>query len=241
MRSPFGIIPIELFGMELQAGSIAVFAALTTFSNKDRYAFPAVEKLGTMVGMSPRMVQRHLRLLEQKNAISIVKRYDDGGRQTSNGYTLTMLKLSGGGDTHVMDGGDTHDRGEADADVTLTVQEGTVPKEQLFPDEGEGEESDTPKPKRACQLPDGWMPSGHLIEWAGEKHPTVDADAEFLQFQDFHIAKGSKFKDWDAAFRTWVRNAEKFNTPRSGQTPQSVAGHRGVVGRKQRRMDLPPA
>ena len=27
------------------------------------------------------------------------------------------------------------------------------------------------------------------------------------RFLDHHISKGSQYKDWDAAFRTWMRNA----------------------------------
>jgi hypothetical protein len=29
-------------------------------------------------------------------------------------------------------------------------------------------------------------------------------------FKDYHVAKGSVFKDWQAAFRTWLRNSVKF-------------------------------
>lgn len=36
----------------------------------------------------------------------------------------------------------------------------------------------------------------------------------FQAMVDFHTAKGSSFKDWAAAFRTWVRNDRKF-TPRA--------------------------
>lgn len=33
---------------------------------------------------------------------------------------------------------------------------------------------------------------------------------EFEAFSDFHAARGSRFCDWEAAWRTWVRNAVKF-------------------------------
>lgn len=44
----------------------------------------------------------------------------------------------------------------------------------------------------------------------------VNLTTEVLKFKDYHKAKGSKFKDWDAALRTWIRNSADFrktNTP----------------------------
>ena len=37
-------------------------------------------------------------------------------------------------------------------------------------------------------------------------------DSLINAFKDYHFSKGSKFKDWDRAFQTWIRNdTEKFN------------------------------
>ena len=38
----------------------------------------------------------------------------------------------------------------------------------------------------------------------------VEPEIEFESFRDHHLAKGSKFADWVAAFRTWIRNAERY-------------------------------
>ena len=38
-----------------------------------------------------------------------------------------------------------------------------------------------------------------------------DPNDEIEAFKDHHVAKDSRFLDWDAAFRTWLRNAKKFN------------------------------
>ena len=37
-----------------------------------------------------------------------------------------------------------------------------------------------------------------------------DPDSEFESFRDYHVAKGSRFCDWEAALRTWLRNGKKF-------------------------------
>ena len=66
--------------------------------------------------------------------------------------------------------------------------------------------------KRATQMPEGWEPNPKHSELAGKLGVSM-AD-EVAQFRDHHSARGSTFKDWDAAFRTWLRNAAKFSKPK---------------------------
>ena len=78
------------------------------------------------------------------------------------------------------------------------------------------QEQDTPLSppkggKRAMQMPKGFAPSESHREFAAEHG--VNLDAEFDAFSDYHRSKGSTFKDWDAALRTWLRNAKKFAKP----------------------------
>lgn len=81
-------------------------------------------------------------------------------------------------------------------------------------------ETETPKKRsRKTALPKDFAPNGDVLQWAKENHPTVDAKAETLRFIDYHRANGSTFNDWLAAWRNWIRNAEKFN---GGRRPVSV-------------------
>lgn len=52
-------------------------------------------------------------------------------------------------------------------------------------------------------------------------------EAEFAQFYDHHLKLGSLMADWHAAWRTWVRNAIKFQ-PRAGPAGRSN-GVRGFL------------
>jgi hypothetical protein len=60
-------------------------------------------------------------------------------------------------------------------------------------------------------LPEDWTPTESHAALASEHD--LDLVAERAQFEDHHRAKGSTMKDWDAAFRTWLRNAAKWSTP----------------------------
>lgn len=70
-------------------------------------------------------------------------------------------------------------------------------------------------PKRGCRLPDGWTPDATLTAWADEKHPGLDLDLETAQFADHHRARGSTMKDWRSAWRTWIRNAHRWSSPKA--------------------------
>lgn len=64
------------------------------------------------------------------------------------------------------------------------------------------------KPKRATGRPSDFRPSQAHVDLANELG--VDLLSEWPQFCDHHDAKGSTYKDWPAALRTWIRNAKKF-------------------------------
>lgn len=68
---------------------------------------------------------------------------------------------------------------------------------------------ETKKPKRATQLPDEFRSKDEHATLASNLR--VDLAAEMVKFADYHRARGSTMKDWDAALRTWIRNAAEFN------------------------------
>ncbi len=75
----------------------------------------------------------------------------------------------------------------------------------------------TPREQRATRCPSSVAPADELAAWLQEW--AIPADhAELPNFLDHHHAKGSSFRDWSAAWRTWQRNAHRF-TPRSSTTP----------------------
>ena len=66
--------------------------------------------------------------------------------------------------------------------------------------------------KRATQRPSDWKPNQKHIAMAAQLELNLDNELE--QFTDYHDAKGSAFKDWDASFRSWLRNAAKWGKSR---------------------------
>jgi hypothetical protein len=69
---------------------------------------------------------------------------------------------------------------------------------------------------RARRLPDDWTLTDTHFEIAA-KHgfDAARARLEGEKFSDHHRAHGKRMLDWMAAWRTWIRNAVRFDAPRS--------------------------
>lgn len=97
-----------------------------------------------------------------------------------------------------------------------------APSPDHFPDATKKVEEPKPKatrakPKTSCPFsPDDPIPPEYL-EYAQAKHPSINAQAEFTKFVNFHLSKDNRYSNWLAAWRTWATKAEEFAKSR----PQS--------------------
>lgn len=64
------------------------------------------------------------------------------------------------------------------------------------------------KSSRRRRLPADWKPNGQHRRLAFQEK--VNLATETASFRDYHIAKGSTYVDWDAAFNNWLRKASRF-------------------------------
>lgn len=90
---------------------------------------------------------------------------------------------------------------------TETTTETTSNINKILPDHSEAEK---PKPKkRKSSLPENFKPTAQHESLANDLG--VNLNHEIQQFIDYHTAKDSKYVDWHAALRTWIRNAAKWS------------------------------
>lgn len=71
----------------------------------------------------------------------------------------------------------------------------------------------TPKrrPANACQMPEGWEPVlTPAAQSVVDRWPPGYFDRTLSGFLNHAADKGRKSKDWQAAFRTWIDNADKW-------------------------------
>lgn len=180
----------------------------------------------TFMWASDKRVRNFLKKLENHGMITVLSVGKRNARKTHVTIRNYEEYQSGG---RSKDAAKTHDGRSGDA---VKKQGNKVTSKDTYVSLGQfdlPEENPPPKKpvKRATQLPDGWLPSDRNIQDAISKQfSTEDISHEADQFRDYHLAKGSTYKDWNAAWRTWLGNARKFAGNRSqGQRNGSSRGH----------------
>jgi hypothetical protein len=88
--------------------------------------------------------------------------------------------------------------------------DGTV---ELLPEE-------KPTRKRSARsIPENWKPRPEEIEWCARAFPKLDWKDEAHRFVDYWTGTGKQMVDWNATFRNWLRNANKFAVRDEGRRP----------------------
>jgi uncharacterized protein YdaU (DUF1376 family) len=82
-----------------------------------------------------------------------------------------------------------------------------TPDVNLTPPPG-GEAAKPPMPKRGAQLSPDFYPNETGIAYAETKRVAIAIELE--SFRNWHSAKGSTMKDWQAAWRTWCDKVVEF-------------------------------
>ncbi|OOB91209.1 hypothetical protein [Rathayibacter sp. VKM Ac-2630] len=81
-------------------------------------------------------------------------------------------------------------------------------------------ESKSTRRKPESPLPDGWGPANSAYEYC-DLHG-IDIRHEESQFRNHAAANDRRQRDWDAAFRTWLGNAKKYQTNATQPRPTAA-------------------
>lgn len=216
----FSIIPEWILDSTLSDKAIRLYGIIARYAdNETLQAFPSRETLAKRARCHVKSVDRAVHELINAGALFKEQR-KNGGEWQSNVYTLRRIPIRRGRDTDVATLG-TPVSPPRDTDVSLTRTTELEPKNDIVKIKA-GE----------------YTLSDEAIETLASKHPLIDVRAEVEAFNDHHRAKGSTFKDWDAAFRTWCRNSSKWSKGAVIQKPAAkVPGHRDWVEAEHDRGD----
>lgn len=203
--APFAVIPEWVMDCTTPTEE-RVYLYLVRYANAERVCWPSHATLAQRTRFSVRTVQRAIKGLVAKGCLSVSPRVDADG-QTSNLYIVRHERYDLP-PIHV-----TSDRPPHDTSVTPPMTPVSPELEPL--NESHIDSHTSRKAPKAFDVTDA------LREWARSKGIGVDLDRETEQFLDYHRAKGSKMKDWTAAWRTWMRNAQKWSGETAGVDPAS--------------------
>lgn len=120
---------------------------------------------------------------------------------------------------------------EEEPSLGPSVPDGAIPGQTCLVAAAEeaAQETAAPKKRRAANsttAPDEFPVTDPMREWAAAQGLT---DPRHLTHQtelflDHHRAKGSKFRDWTAAWRTWMRRSREY-APRAAQQRTPASSH----------------
>lgn len=200
---------------------LVLLALANRVNHETGVCYPGQELIGRECSMSSRTVRRHLRTLEERGLIVRRARMLSGGRgRTSDEYRIVWdqpdkLTARSGPTGQNRTTNRTDEDDQPDTVVRVTIRE---PKEKQ-------------KVRTSTRITESWQPSEDNLNGIRERHPRIDISDEVAKFRDHYISKDEKRADWDASFRTWMRNAEKWAKPdRTRHTPTGpfAAGSGGV-------------
>ena len=208
----FAIIDEWVLDLDISDRALRLYAILMRYADKDTHkAFPSRKTLAGRLRCSAASVDRASMELIDAGLLSKEQRHNN-----SLVYTLHSSPVQ----TPIITHDDT---------LSSPVQTAIVTGDDLTRTTKQEPKNDIAK--KATRMPTDWQPSPEVQDTFSQKWPSLSFFAELEAFTDHHTAKGSTFKDWDAAFRSWCRNAVKWQTPaqRKAETPTPGPGKREWV------------
>ena len=198
-------------------GEMLLALALADHASDDgTRVFPSIKALAEKTRQSERSVQYQLRRMQESGWLILVNA-GNGGRSMHSEYRISIDWIKGAEIAPFQKGATDDEKGANDSTKGCNPQQKRV--QPIAPANNRHRTINEPsgivdadasqtKTARAIALPDDFVPNETAEQLAGELGLVLSHEQD--AFEDHHKANGSTFKDWQAAFRTWLRNSAKF-------------------------------
>lgn len=192
------------FDQALKPDLKIVLLALADYADGDGVCWPGQKSIAAKAGMSERTVREKLLALEELGYIARRRRQNSDGYRSTDEYKLLPVNPAGG------------PTGENAGPNRQTVAATEEPSEPSV--------SNKQRATRQVQMPTGltWT-NAHSVKALARG---VDVEVEFEKFKNHHLAKGSRFADWDRAFHSWLDRSRPELTYTPPQAAPVTPGHR---------------
>ena len=191
--------------------SKSVLIALANYADEEGFCYPSITRLCEVTECCEKAVRNAIKHLE---AIGLLRK---GKRRRRKDGTLGVQEyyLTSGTMCQKPEVSNTEPQAPdtTSPEVQDTAQNQSLPKPIKNTLSG-CQKPEQKKSKKPHRLPDDWFCSEDLGNWA-MKNGLTDEEVVLCidQFKDHYAAaagKGSTALDWDAKFRTWIRNEVKW-------------------------------
>ena len=188
---------------KLSGAEKAVLLMLAYRENPDppHGCFPSLNRIAEDLCITKSTVIRAIKGLVDKGLVRVKATRDSDGRSLVNHYLLGLV-------SERYSGVSQRDQGSS-----VVIPPGSS---VVIPEPKEVEPKREPKKAiRASAFPTDDL---ELMDYAQKHNPSLFR-TEYEHFKDHHLAKGSLFKSWDAAWRTWCHNGTRFGRRVELQAP----------------------
>lgn len=208
----YTIVPWWITASGISGNAHKLYAVLMHFAdNQSLIAWPSRATLAEAMGFNrPQTLDKYLDELAEIGALEVVRRKVNGVNLV-NQYKMNRdvrgSTQSGTTTPQVPQEGSTQS-GTTSTQKRIEV----VPKSahELEPKNYNQRESAS----RATPIPAIFPVTNKMQTWAREAHPRVNAANETDKFINYHTAKGTKFRNWESAWRNWIIKADEYQQQR---------------------------
>ena len=206
-------------------GEMLLALALADHASDDgTRVYPSIKALAEKTRQSERTIQYQLRRMEESGWLILVNA-GNGGRSMTSEDRISPEWIKGAEIAPIQKGAtdDTKGCNPRQERVQPIAPANNHHRTINEPSLNRVVAAAPTKPSRGTVAPSDFMPDQTAHDIAA--NTGVNLQAELANFLDHHAARGTVFKDWQAALRTWLRNAVKFSShaPASGRGRQSAA------------------
>jgi DNA-binding Lrp family transcriptional regulator len=188
------------FDLELTTPQKMVTIMLANYANEDAKAWPSLETLAKKTRLSRRSVIQQIAKLEE---IGVVKKVGN----TQMGVNIYQLNIH----TKFIENTSEPDSPPSERRAPLLVNDVHLPSERRSPNPSYNHHINLVSKKNLkCTLPENFTVTDSHRNFA-KANGLPNPDKELEHFKDHHLTNGSKFIDWNAAFRNWLRRSQQFN------------------------------
>jgi biotin operon repressor len=195
-----------------------VMLALADHADDEGKCYPSILRLCERTGLSERAVQTNVKKLTEAGYLAV---HIGGGKGNANLYFVSPNPAANAPRTKCTPAPDAP---QTPHDVRPNpAPDAPEPSGNIKEPSIEAAPRRRRKPEVA--IPEGWVPNERNIADARERGFSAwEIEDEADKFRNHHTARGSLFRDWDAAWRTWLGKARQFQG-------RSVAGQAKTFGR----------
>jgi hypothetical protein len=205
----------------LDPSSKLVLITICSHVGKEGIAWPSIRKLSEETGLTERCIYMKINELEGSGYLSRHKKLSENGKTMNTNYTINMkLNYTNSDQSYLVPPLNTvQGEGEPGSGGRVNTVHPLYNETKVHIKSKYIKKIYKRKIKSETELAEDYVYDASAKTLASEF--SLNITFELAKFKDHAISHGRKCKDWNAAFRNWLRTAHQYNLKRGTNVKQS--------------------